>query len=189
MSAIRIANRYAKSLIDLAQETGKLERILEDVESFNGVIENRDFYLMLKSPIIKSDKKGQIFDALFKGKFDDLTMAFLGILLKKGRESFLPEIAKEFLTQYKFIKHISTVKLTTASELGKDAVEAIRQKLVKSVVTDDNVEIVTEVDEELIGGFVLEFDDKLYDASIKHKLDLLSKDFKDNLYISQIMAS
>jgi len=47
-------------------------------------------------------------------------MAFLEILLRKGRESILPEIAKEFLTQYKIIKHISNVKLITATELGKD---------------------------------------------------------------------
>ncbi|MCR9289017.1 MAG: ATP synthase F1 subunit delta [Bacteroidetes bacterium] len=188
MSAIRIANRYAKSLIDLAQETGKLERILEDINSFEGVLESRDFYLMLKSPIIKSDKKGQIFKALFEGKFDEMTMAFLEILLRKGRESILPEIAKEFLTQYKIIKHISNVKLITATELGKDTVEAIRKELVASVSTDDNVVIETEVDPELIGGFVLEYDDKLYDASVKHKLDLLSKNFKDNLYISQIIA-
>jgi len=64
MSAIRIANRYAKSLIDLAQETGKLERILEDINSFEGVLESRDFYLMLKSPIIKSDKKRSNFQSI-----------------------------------------------------------------------------------------------------------------------------
>ncbi len=189
MSAIRIANRYAKSLIDLATEQGKLERILEDVQSFGEVTKNRDFYLLLKSPIINSDKKAQIFKSLFEGKYDELTMAFLNILLKKGRESFLPDIAREFITQYKVIKHISTVKIKTAVALGKDALESIRKKLVASDVTDEKVEIVTEVDPKLIGGFVLEFDDKLYDASVKHKLDLLSKDFKDNLYISQIIAS
>ena len=189
MSAIRIANRYAKSLIGLAQEGGKLDRVLEDVQSFGEVVKNRDFYLMLKSPIIKSDKKADIFKALFEGKFDELTMAFLNILLKKGRESYLPEISREFLEQYKTIKHISSVTLTTAAELSKDAIEAIRQRLLKSDVTDDKVEIVTKVDPDLIGGFVLEFDDKLYDASVKHKLNTLSKDFEDNLYISQIMAS
>ncbi|RMG87337.1 MAG: ATP synthase F1 subunit delta [Bacteroidetes bacterium] len=188
MSAIRIAHRYAKSLIDLAQETGKLERVLEDVKVFNEAAKNRAFYLMLKSPIIKSDKKANIFKALFEGKFDEMTMAFLNILLKKGRESFLPEIAKEFLAQYKAIKHISTVKLKTAAPLSKEVLEKIKQKLLESSVTDQKVEIITETDPELIGGFVIEFDDKLYDASVRHKLDLLSKEFEDNLYISQIIA-
>jgi len=188
MSVARIASRYAKSLIDLAQEQNKLDRILEDVQSFQKVTSERDFYLLLKSPIVNEGKKRQIFEALFKGKYDDLTLAFLDILLRKKREGYLPEISKEFLTQYKIIKHISTVKITTAAPLSEKAVESIRQKLLASDATDDNVEIETAVDENLIGGFVLEFDDKMYDSSVSHKLKQLSKEFEDNLYISQIIA-
>ena len=70
MSVARIATRYAKSLIDLSVEQNKLDRILEDIESFQKATENRDFYLMLKSPIINSDKKIQIFERLFKRALD-----------------------------------------------------------------------------------------------------------------------
>ena len=165
-------------LANLGLRTGNYQQGLQQIEKVLKQEPGHNEALLLKAQL-----------NLFDGKFDELTLAFLDILLKKGREAILPEIAKDFLVQYKAIKHISTVTLTTAAALGKDAVEAIRQKLVASNVTDDNVEIVTKVDENLIGGFVLEFDDKLYDASVKHKLDILSKDFKDNLYISQIMAS
>ncbi len=188
MSVQRIATRYAKSLIDLANERGNLEKVLEDVKSFRDVAKNRDFMLMLKSPVVKSDVKQKIFNKLFQGKYDELTMAFLTILLKKGREAQLTEIANEFVLQYKIIKHISTVRLTTASQLSPEAVEAIHQKLLASTATDDNVELVTVVDPSLIGGFVVEFEDKLYDASAAHKLSLMKKEFKDNLYISQIIA-
>ena len=189
MSVHRIANRYATSLVELAEEQGKLDRILEDVESFNEVCKNRDFWLMLKSPIVSTDRKALVFDKLFAGKYDELTMAFLKILLKKGRESLLTDIGDEFLVLYKKIKHISSVKLTTATELSKEAVEAIRKKLAASSATDDKVELQTLVDPGLIGGFVVEFEDKLYDASVAHKLNLLKSEFKDNLYISQIIAS
>ncbi len=188
MSVQRIATRYAKSLIDLAEERGKLDRVLEDVKSFKEVSKNRDFELLLKSPIVKPDKKEKVFKALFEGKYDELTMAFLTILLKKGREAALVDIANEYIIQYKIIKHISTVKLTTASKLSDAALDTIRQKLVASNVTDNNVEITTIVDPKLIGGFVIEFDNRLYDTSVQHKLNLLKKEFKDNLYISQIMA-
>ena len=188
MSVHRIANRYAKSLIDLANERGSLDRVLEDVESFNKVCENRDFQLMLKSPIVTSDKKEQIFDKLFSGKYDELTMAFLKILLKKGRESLLADIGAEFIYQFKKIKHVSSVKLTTATKLSEKAVETIHQKLLESTATDQKVELETAVDPKLIGGFVIEFEDRLYDASVAHKLGLLKKEFKDNLYISQIIA-
>ncbi len=189
MSVQRIATRYAKSLIDLAKDSGKLDKVLEDVQSFNEVCKNRDFWLMLKSPIVNTDKKEKIFDKLFSGKYDELTMAFLKILLKKGREPLLADIGKAFITQHKKLKRISSVKLTTATKLGDAAVEAIHKKMVQSSATDDNVELQTIVNPDLIGGFVVEFEDRLYDASVAHKLALLKKEFKDNLYISKIIAS
>lgn len=188
MSVQRIASRYAKSLIDLAQEQGKLDRVLEDVQSFKEVSKNRDFLLMLKSPVVKADTKERVFNQLFASKYDEMTMAFLRILLRKGREAHLAEIANEYILQYKIIKHISTVKLVTASPLSEEAVKTIHAKLLASNATDNNVELVTEVNPDLIGGFVILFEDKLYDASVAHKLELMKKNFKDNLYISQIMA-
>ncbi len=175
--------------MDFAIEQGKLDRVLEDVESFNEVCKNRDFKLMLKSPIVNADKKEQIFDKLFAGKYDQITLAFLKILLKKGREPLLSDIGKEFITQYKKYSHISSVKLTTATKLSEDSINTIHQKLIKSSATDDKVELETVVDPSLIGGFVVEFEDRLYDASVAHKISLLKKEFKDNLYISQIIAS
>ncbi len=189
MSVQRIASRYAKSLLDLAVEQQKLERIKEDVEVFLAATKVRPFYLLLKSPIVHKDKKGAVLDALFKDKFDELTMAFLKILLTKSREAYLPEIARAFLAQYKAVKHISEVKVISAVALSEATLEAIRKQLEQSPYTDERVELIAEVDPELIGGFVLEFDDLMYDASVKHKLELLAKEFRDNEYVSQIFAS
>ncbi len=189
MSVQRIATRYAKSLIDLAVEQGKLDSILGDVQAFGEAVKNRDLFLMLKSPVVSGSKKTQVIEAIFGGHFDELTMAFLNILIKKGRESFLPEITRSFYAQYKKLKHISTVTLTTASEIGEDVVASIHEKLAGSSVTDENIEIITEVDPDLIGGFVIRFDDKIYDASVASKLEEMKKEFRDNLYISQIIAS
>ena len=183
MSVIRIASRYAKSLIDLALEQDKLERVLEDIKSFKKATTNREFYLLLKSPIINATKKQQIFNALFEGKFDQMTNAFIKIILAKGREAYLPEIADEFINQYKEIKHISTVKLTTAAPLGAETVSRIKQKLVASAETEAHVELITKVNPDILGGFLIEFDDKLYDASVTHKMELLRKEFSNNLFV------
>lgn len=188
MSVQRIASRYAKSLIDLAIEQDKLEGILEDVNAFNEATKNRDFYMFIKSPVISSSKKLSILDILFKEKYDELTLAFLRILTSKGREMYLPEVAEEFIRQYKKMKHISTVKVRTAVPLSDASLKAIHDKLTASSATDEIVELITEVDEHLIGGIVIQFDDKVYDASIAHKLDKMHREFGDNLYISQIIA-
>lgn len=175
MSVQRIAGRYAKSLIDLAQESNKLERILEDVTSFKNASGNRDFYLLLKSPIVKASKKISILDALFADKYDELTMAFLRILVNKGREPYLPEIAEAFITQYKEINKISSVKVTTAKAMSAEALKALEAKLTSSDATHGKVEVETAVDADLIGGFVLELDGKIYDASVAQKLEELKR--------------
>jgi len=177
MSITRIASRYAKSLLDLANEQDKLERVLEDVQAFQNATEQRDFFLMLKSPIVNPDKKKTVLSRIFEGKFDELTMGFLNIVLRKGRENYLPEIASEFVNQYKALKNISTVKLTTASPVTAESVASIKKQLQDSSHTEVNIEIETAVDPDLIGGFVIEFDDKLYDSSVAYQLKQLQKQF------------
>lgn len=175
MSVTRIASRYAKSLLELAKEQGSLEKVLEDVKTFNGAAKNKDLFLLLKSPIVKGSKKQEIFKAIFDGKLDKLTMAFMDIVIRKGREAFLPEIGVEFLNQYKAINKVSTVTLTTAQPISDSVLEGIKSKLLGTDITEDSVEIETAVDENLIGGFVVQVGDKLVDASVAHKLREVAK--------------
>jgi len=183
MSNTTIATRYAKSLLDLGLEKNKLDKILEDMQLFKEVLSNRDFYLLLKSPIVKHDKKIKIFKELFGGKVDEITLAFMNILSRKGRENILPEITGEFFNQYKKLKHITTVIVTSATPLNKKQLKILKEKLNKSEETDENIELVLKVDENLIGGIVVEIGDKMYNASIAHKLQILKKDFEDNKFV------
>ena len=186
MSANRVAGRYAKSLIDLAVEQGKLATIVGDVQSLSNAVKNRDLYLMLKSPIIHADKKESIMTEIFGKGFDAMTMAFVKICITKGREDILPEIATEFLAEHKRMQGITTVKITTATPLSIEALESIKAKLTASSSTAKSVEIETAVDANLIGGYVVEYGDKLYDASVAAKLTELKKQFTGNVYESQI---
>ncbi|HLF63064.1 MAG TPA: ATP synthase F1 subunit delta [Saprospiraceae bacterium] len=184
MSAERLSARYAKSLIDLAIEQDKLERVKEDVEYFHQAAQVRDLRLLLKSPIVHTSTKRKIFGKLFTEHFDLLSNAFLDIILRKGRESYLAEIAQAFLEQYREIKKISNVKLTTATSVTAERLEEIKQKIRASGVTFPNVEINTHIDPAILGGFILEFGDKLYDASVAHQLEQLRKGFVKNSYES-----
>ena len=180
MSVIRIASRYAKSLLDLALEQNKLDTVLKDIEAFNKYVENRDLFLLLKSPIINVSKKKQVFKALFDGKFDELTTSFFDIILRKGREMHLPEISGEFINQYRTFKAITTATLITATEMSSDKVDLIKKALLESKITEKELELETQIDPSIIGGFVIKIGDKLYDASISHKLDRLKKEFSGN---------
>ncbi|MBK9984887.1 MAG: ATP synthase F1 subunit delta [Saprospiraceae bacterium] len=182
MSTYRIASRYAKSLLDLAIEQGKLDVVLKDVESFVKATENRDFALLLKSPLVKSDKKEKVLDEIFKGNMDKLTSSFLHIIIRKGREAQLAEIGHEFINQYRVIKNISIVNVVSAEPIGEETLSSIRKKLIESKMTRGNIEFKTSVDKDLIGGFVISFEDRLYDASVSHQLDLLRKQFTGKEY-------
>ena len=97
-------------------------------------------------------------------------------------------MGKTFIQEYKKYKHISTVTLTTASKLSEDTIKQLKAKFQASAATDETIEIETEVDPEIIGGFIATFDDNIFDASVASKLSNLKKEFKENLYISQIIA-
>ena len=184
----RVSSRYAKSLLDLAVERGNLERVKQDVDAFVAATDNRDFHLLLKSPIVKADKKKSILKALFGSSFDELTMAFVNIVVDKGREGLLPDIAAAFTQQYRRFKHISDVKLITAQPLSQDAINEIKSRVLQSDATDERVEMEVEVNPDLIGGFILEFDNQRYDASVRSKLRNLKQEFKDNPYTPTFMA-
>ncbi|MDX1913366.1 MAG: ATP synthase F1 subunit delta [Saprospiraceae bacterium] len=185
MSVTRIATRYAKSLIDLAIEQGKLPQVSADISALSAAAKNRDLYLMLKSPIISADKKNAVLDAIFGKSLDQLTMAYLTLLVNKGREMYLPEIAAEFAAQYKNMQKITTVKVISAVPLSEAVLSDLKTRMLKSGITHPNLEVETAVDPEIIGGFVLEFDDKRYDASVANKLMELKSEFTKNLYIKE----
>ena len=179
----RIATRYAKSLVDLGVEIDCLDELQRDILSLKEALTNRDLYLLTKSPIIKPDKKISIFKEVFGSSFNKVTMAFFDIITRKGREVILPEMTTAFLEQYQKLKKVTSVKLTTAAVVSEDSLERIKKVLLASEVTDEKVEIEADIDEQLIGGFVLKMGDKLYDASVAYKLDQIKKIFTDNKYI------
>jgi len=186
MSANRISARYAKSLMDLAIERNELEAVKADVDRFNKALESRDLYLLLKSPIINASKKTEVIHTIFDNRLGKTMLAFLDIIIRKGREMYMPEIAKEFLFRYKTHNKISTVVITTASEPGDAFLADIQKKLLSSQITMDKLDLVTKVDPSLIGGFIIEVEDKLYDASIAHKLDSFRQEFEDNQYVKSL---
>jgi F-type H+-transporting ATPase subunit delta len=182
----RLATRYAKSLLDLAVEKGQLEEVYADMQWLQSVCKsNRDFVNVLKSPVITGDKKIKILGAVAGDKFSTLTTAFNALLVKKTRESNLPEIAQAFITQYKEYKNIYTVRLTTAVPISEAVKNAIIEQVKKSGGFE-NIELEEKVDKNIIGGFVLQVGDQLVDASIIYDLKAIAKQFENNDFIYKI---
>ena len=183
MSNTRLAHRYAKSIIDLSIERNQLEVVYADMKYLQAVCKaSAEFRTLLASPVIKADKKEAIIKAVTAANVSELTNAFTKLLTTKGREGDLFEIANSFIAQYNELKGIHTVKLTTAVEISDELKQSI-QATAGTANTTGTIELETIVNPDLIGGFVLEFDNKLVDASILRDLKDVKKQFLKNYYV------
>ncbi len=184
MKEVRVASRYAKSLLGLAVEQQKLDKVYTDMVLVkNAIEENRELELLLKNPIIKKDKKEKILTAIFSGNIDTVSMMFINIITRKNRERILLDIAQAFVHQYKVYNNIVTAEVTTAIPLD----QALKDELTQLIQQTEggNVEIEAKVDESIIGGIIVRVGDKQINNSIKYKLNQLRKQFDDNLYIKE----
>src|SRR5699024_9087140 len=114
MASIRVAERYSKSLLDLAVETGKIDQVYGDMQNFKEALNSRDLVNLLRSPIIRRTKKLEIIEKLFKEEWQPLTMKFFEVVIRKDREEVLPDIADAFFEHYYEHKGITVVKVISA---------------------------------------------------------------------------
>lgn len=170
-----VANRYAKSLMELALESNKVDQVRKDMNMIEQVCkDSREFDLFLTSPIIKTDKKIGVINTLFKGKVSDLTLSFLNLITNKHRESYIHEIASAFDEQYKKNKNIFTAVVTSATGLDEKTRARVLD-LVKSQMNGE-VELVEKIDPRTIGGFILKIGDKQVDRTVSRQLNNLKKE-------------
>ncbi|WP_425389996.1 ATP synthase F1 subunit delta [Ekhidna sp.] len=176
MSVGRIAVRYATPIIELAEEKKVLDDVKGDMEAFISVCEeNRDFALMLKSPIIPHQKKADILKKVFSGKVNELTLQAFDIITRKNREKFLENIAEEFLNLYNIKKGLAEVSVTTSFELDADMKKAF-EKLAKEITGKEPI-LKGKIDSEIVGGYILKVGDRQIDESVSGQLKDLKLKF------------
>ena len=186
MSSFRLSTRYAKSILDLASEKKENAAVRNDMGLIDAALKNsHEFVLMLRSPIIPQDKKQKVLDKVFAGKISAITSAFIRLLVNKRRENYLPEIADAYITQDNKLNGITKVKITTAAAID-DSIRKQISTMLKEKAGIDKPEMESATDENLIGGFVVNFEDKQFDASIRRQMQLLSSQFGENMHVKKI---
>ncbi len=185
MKSSLLAKRYAQALFDLAVEMKQLEDVAIDMLLINSVLdESRELRKVLDNPVLDDYKKVRIMDSLFGEKTQKLTLKFLHLIIKKGREGILIQTCKAFDVIYKEYMNIMPVTLTTASEINEKTKKEILDKLAQ--ITEKKLEVTEIIDPDIIAGFKLDFEDYQYNNSVKVQLQRLAKVFSDNLYVSKI---
>lgn len=174
MKNLRTTSRYSKSLMYLAIEQKKLDVIHQDMLVVQEVLNNSpDLGLLLKSPIVKSDKKTTILIKIFDGKIDALLLDFFKILVKKRREALLEDIIEVFINQYNQHEGIERVRVTSAVALSEENRKIILENIKKEI--GEKIELEEEVDAAIIGGIIIRNNDLQYDQSIRKKLKGIEK--------------
>lgn len=181
MSEVRVASRYAKSLIDLSIEQNALEEVKKDMDLFIVILkENSQLQAILRNPIVSQDKKKNILHDLFATKVHKATLGFFDIMIAKGRGKVLYGAAQEFINQYNINKNILTAYVVSATVLTSDAEKQICAVVEKA--TGKHVTLNVKTDSTLIGGFTLTVGDKQFDASILKRLKVLRQNLNTNMY-------
>jgi F-type H+-transporting ATPase subunit delta len=180
MSELTVAARYAKSIIDLAQEQKALDAINNDMVFFLKTLKaNTQLIAVLNNPIISHQKKSAILTSLFEDKMNKISIAFFKLMINKGRGNVLYATAYEFINQYDILNNITQATVVSATPLS----DANKAKMLAEVKASVGGEVVLDakVDPELIGGFVLTVGDRQVDTSIANNLKKLKKDFAQGI--------
>jgi F-type H+-transporting ATPase subunit delta len=123
----------------------------------------------IDNPMLAKDQKQKLLETACGSKPTDLTKRFLQLVLDEGREKTLQLMANSYVSLYRQQKNITRGRLITATAVSPET-EAKMKRMVETK-TQGTVEFQTEVDPEIIGGFILEYDTYRMDASVKSKLN------------------
>lgn len=176
MNDSKISVRYARALFESALEKKMLDTVYNDMLLISEVSASNEMKDLLKNPVIRASKKYEILNVVLGKNVSGLTMDLIGIVVKNGREKYIPAITRAFINDTLKHKGITVAVLTTAVTIDNRIREQIKGLI--SGISGTKVELKEVIDREIIGGFILRIDDSYLDASIRNKLNRIEKELK-----------
>ena len=176
MAEQKVSARYALSLLDSAIQKNLLDTVSDDIEFISSVLkQNLNLLRMLENPVVKTEMKSSILEEIFKNKVNSETMEFVLFVVKKKREEILSSILEKFKELRDLKLGFVNVNVLVASEFSDSQRNELQNKLQN--VLKKKVRMSYKVDEKILGGFIVQAGDTVFNASVKHQLDLLKKHF------------
>jgi len=170
MSNKKVSDRYAKAIFQIAVEQNQIEEVSNDMNLISRTVnESNDFDNLINSPVVNHDKKSSIFQEIFGENISKLTMDFALLLIKKGRDSIVDDIAHRFVELYNEKNNRLPVKITTAIELDNNSKDNVSKKI--HDVTGKTILGNFLIDENIKGGIKVQIDDWVYDATLETQLN------------------
>lgn len=172
-----ISVRYARALLKCAMELNLEDQVYQEMitlaDQYNRVPELRS---TIDNPMLDKDKKQALLQAACGKNLSELTKRFILLVLHEGRDNVMQMMATSYITLYRKQKNIISGRLITATTVTPEVEQKMKQ-MVQSK-SQGTVEFQTEVDTDIIGGFILEYDSYRMDASVQTKLGNILKELK-----------
>ncbi|GIL82450.1 hypothetical protein Vretimale_11890 [Volvox reticuliferus] len=167
-----VSESYAKALVELADEKGKLEAVHADVDAVSSLMkENKKLSDLIMNPIVDADKKRAVLAKIAKeAGFQQYTVNFLNLLVEKDRLSLVPEICECFEDFYCQMTDTQVATLRSAVKLEQEQQFLIAKKL-QELTGSKNIKLKPVIDSSLIAGFVVEYGSSQIDLSIRGQIE------------------
>ena len=167
------ARVYAEALFEVGRDKGKLETLQQQLTQFADAVDrSRELQVFFFSPYLSSAEKGEGIERAITGAEPEL-VNFLELLVDKQRMTEIFRIRKEFDELWKHENRRIDVTVTSAVELDPAVVTQIGQEVERQ--TGEKVDLSSKVDNDILGGLVLQVGNMVLDASIRSRLEKLRK--------------
>lgn len=179
MRTSKVAKRYAQGLLNFTQETGNTTSVFGEMKDLVNTIEkSKDLQSFFNSPIIELKKKMTVADEIFKS-FSPVTRNLIQLVIRHGREGQLSNIGQEFVNKVEDMNGVQRITLTSATPLSEENIKNIL-KSTTLVNHDNQFDVTSIINPDILGGYILRVGDQQIDASVKSKLSRLNKEFQLN---------
>lgn len=174
MNQGKISVRYSKALFETAVEKNVLDKINQDMKYISEMCSFPQVKELLANPVIVPSRKREILHNIFGKEMHPLTLSLIDLIVRNGRDTSLPAIARVFINDTMRQYGITEAMLTTAVKVAPE----VRKKIV-SIISDlfrTKVELKENIDDKILGGFILRVEDNYFDASVRNKLRKIRKE-------------
>ena len=171
-----LGNVYAKALLGVTEQAGNTEQVVDELESFVADVLDRlpDLESLLRSPRVPHADKEQMLDRALAGKMSTELLNFLKVVSRHGRLDCLRMINRAVRRLVDELRGRIEVEITTAADVEGEILESVRNRLTASL--GKQVTLVTRVRPELLGGLLIRVGDKVYDGSVKNRLERMREE-------------
>lgn len=165
----RVADIYARSLLDLAKEARMVEQIAGDLETVSALLTQQpELEAFLASPYFAEQTKRDLIRGVLTGKLAPLTVNFLSVMIEHNRGALLPRILERYRQLYRAYQGYEAVSVTVAQSLNPDQVRRLSQDLAEAMRAKIDLEVL--VDPSILGGVIIRHSDKMLDNSVRGRL-------------------